>query len=429
MTDKDINHWIMYHEIHNLARLGLRKTKIARHLVLDPRTVAKYLSMSEDQYEHYRDKTRHRTRILSPYEAFVRQKLNHFPDTPAAQMHDWLKEHHPDFPPVGSRTVYNFVMFVRARYNIPVSEVPRNYFPVEEPAYGLQAQVDFGQYNMRKADGGRKKVWFFVMVLSRSRMKFTVFSDVPFTSATVCLAHEQAFAFFGGMPQTIVYDLDRIMVVDENLGDILLTEEFKKYVRSAGFKLHFCRKSDPESKGKVENVVGYIKKNFLYNHLYVDLEMLNGQALAWLDRTANHLEHNVTKKSPKSQYLIEKSYLKPCKPLPMHQNTMKPYYVRKTNVISYKSNFYSLPEGTYRGPDTQVLLKESDGKVYLYTCGDDPQLIGTHQRHTGKGKTVINSNHRRDRSKSVEEWMSRVAGCFYLDVQSCSNKYFGITHT
>ena len=36
----------------------------------------------------------------------------------------------------------------------------------------------------------------------------------------------------------------------------------------AGFELHFCRKYDPQSKGKVENVIQYTKKNFLFNRLY-----------------------------------------------------------------------------------------------------------------------------------------------------------------
>ena len=53
------------------------------------------------------------------------------------------------------------------------------------------------------------------------------------------------------------------MLVSENHGDLLLTQEFRSYVSYRGFSLHFCRKSDPQSKGKVENVIRYIKYNFL----------------------------------------------------------------------------------------------------------------------------------------------------------------------
>lgn len=409
MTGKDINNWIMYHEIHQLARLGFKKAKIARHLVVDPRTVGKYLAMSEEDYQRFLTSGSQRNKKLSEYEGFVRDKLIDFPDTSAAQMHDWLKEHHPDFPDVTGRTVYNFVMFVRGEHNIPVVGAGRDYFPVEELPWGQQAQVDFGQYNMRTPSGGRKKVWFFVMVLSRSRMKYLWFSGVPFTAPLVCQAHEQAFAFFGGVPQTIVYDLDRTMVIDENMGEVLLTAVFKAYVGSVGFELHFCRPADPQSKGKVENVVGYVKKNFLTNRAYVDCDGLNTQALAWLARTANHLPHNITKTSPQTDHLIEQQHLIPHKPV-LTENEYRSYYVRKNNTIAYRSNFYSLPEGTYQGRGSQVLLNQDGQTIAIYSL--DKQLICTHQLAGGTGKTIINTNHRRDRSQSLEELMSQAAGCF-----------------
>ena len=56
------------------------------------------------------------------------------------------------------------------------------------------------------------------------------------------MAHEKAFDFFGGIPKVIVYDKDRTVLVDENLGDYILTETFKKYTRTRNFTLHFCRR-------------------------------------------------------------------------------------------------------------------------------------------------------------------------------------------
>ena len=146
-------------------------------------------------------------------------------------------------------------------------------------------------------------------------MKFTLFTNKPFTSESVINAHEKAFEFFMGIPLMVVYDLDRTMVVDENLGEIILTGAFKQYTNSRNYQLYFCRKSDPQTKGKVENVIQYIKKNFLYNRVYHDIETLNEQALSWLDRTANHLPHNYTKESPKEAFLTEKEHLKPYIPL------------------------------------------------------------------------------------------------------------------
>tara|TARA_Y100001980_G_C14556832_1_gene350940 strand:+ start:6229 stop:6543 length:315 start_codon:yes stop_codon:yes gene_type:complete len=104
-------------------------------------------------------------------------------------------------------------------------------------------------------------------------------------------------------------------MVDENLGQLFLTSGFSNYVKARGYKLHFCRKADPESKGKVESVIQYVKKNFLYNSTYIDLETLNDEALAWLNRTANYLEHHVTKISPIEAFRTEQPYLNNYKPL------------------------------------------------------------------------------------------------------------------
>src|ERR1039457_3261213 len=113
----------------------------------------------------------------------------------------------------------------------------------------------------RKTAAGR--IHFFVMMLSRSRMKFVQFSEVPFTTHMTIDAHEEAFKFFGGIPQEIVYDQDRLLLVEERMGELLLTNEFKDYVFEQEFQLHFCRKADPQSKGTVEGVVKYVKNNFL----------------------------------------------------------------------------------------------------------------------------------------------------------------------
>lgn len=247
--------WIMYYEVQKLSREGLSCQAIAAAVVKNRRTVAKYLAMSEAEYLAFLEKKEGRDKLLSGYELFVKGRLVAHPAATAAQMHDWLKEHHEGFPLTSAKTVYNFVMAIRQKYSIPLEEQGREFFVVDELPYGLQGQADFGQYTLRNAEQKRKKVHFFVMMLARSRMKFVQFSASPFTSITAVEAHEAAFKFFCGIPREVVYDQDRLFLVDENLGELLMTKEFKNYVFEQGFSVHFCRKADPQSKGKVENVV------------------------------------------------------------------------------------------------------------------------------------------------------------------------------
>ena len=127
---------------------------------------------------------------------------------------------------------------------------------------------------LRKGDGTRIRVYFMVMILCWSRFKYAWFQDRPFTSESASLAHEKAFEYFHDVPGHIIYDQDAVFLYDENIGDYRMTTVFESYVKSRPLKPVFCRPADPESKGKVENAVKYVKHNFLLNRQYSTLENL-----------------------------------------------------------------------------------------------------------------------------------------------------------
>ena len=89
---------------------------------------------------------------------------------------------------------------------------------------------------------------------------------------------------------------------------------------------------------------------------------------------------------------------------------MKAYIVRKTNEVNYKGNFYSLPMGTYTGDEAHVLIKKHQGRVEIYST--EKSLICSHELSEEKGKTIINTNHRRDKSHSINEMMNTAAEYF-----------------
>ena len=408
--NKLMNLLIMFHEIHKLKREGFSDAWIARHLVLNRRTVKKYLNMSEEEYLTYKDSGQPRKKRLAPYEEFVCTRLEECTDASAAQVHDWLKEHFEDFIEVNEKTVFNFVLTVRNKYDIPKLFHYRDFGKVEELPYGRQAQVDFGEYNMTTQEEARKKVYFFVMVLSSSRQKYVVYRDSPFTTRAVIDAHEQCFIFFMGVVEQVVYDQDKLMLVSENHGDLLLTEEFRSYVSYRGFSIHFCRKADPQSKGKVENVIRYIKYNFLRGRKYLNTPLLNQQSGQWLSRTANAKTHAATKKIPGEEWEQEKAFLKPLEGAYHTEQGYQWYNVRKDNTIAYKGNFYCLPRGTYTEPQTKVMVKLIDD--YLVISDEDQNEIARHKRATGKGKQIGNNNYKRDYSLKIDKLMDQVAAGF-----------------
>lgn len=413
---KLMHNLIMYHEIHKLKRQGFKAARIAQYLVMDRRTVKKYLAMNEEEYLDFKHQQLVRSKLLDSHEPYVKSRLEEFPDASAAQVHDWLKEHHSDFLNVNEKTVFNFVLYIRQKHGIPKPFNYRDCTQVEQLPYGQQAQVDFGEYNMSTEDGKRKKVYFFSMVLSRSRQKYVVFTENPFHALDNINAHENSFRYFQGIPGELVYDQDKIMLVDENKGNLILTEAFRQYVNHRKFKLHFCRKADPQSKGKVENVIKYIKYNFLRGRKFIDIQTLNAQALAWLERTANAKTHAATKLVPHQQWLIERQHLTTYNNLFTHHETPQPYTVRKDNTIAFKGNFYQLPPGTYKGKQTRVMVKYLDGNIIIFDTQNNE--IARYKSSHAKGKLISNSNFRRDYSSNIGELICQVSGLFSMQSQA-----------
>ena len=409
MDKKTIGNWIMYHEIQRLIREGLSFAAIGKVLVVDQRTVKRYSRMSEAEYASFLESKEIRDKLLTPYESFVHDKLVAHTGVSAAQMHDWLKEYHPDFVHIAPKTVYNFVMALRQKYNIPLEEVGREYFVVEQLPYGQQGQADFGHYILRGTEESRKRIHFFVMMLSRSRMKFVLFSDSPFTTRTAIDAHEEAFRFFSGIPAEVVYDQDRLFLVEERMGELLLTQEFKDYVFEQEFQLHFCRKADPQSKGKVENVVKYVKNNFLYARPWYDLQTLQAQAMAWLQRTGNAMPHSTTRKIPLDEWQNEQPHLRSwvsVKILPSYILRT----VRKDNTLAYLGNFYSVPQGTFKTKDTMVMIWLKEEQLHVHDNAG--VFLCKHAIAESKGNLVINTDHKRDKSLKLKELLIQTASLF-----------------
>lgn len=407
----------MYHEIHQRKRSGHKPSQIASFLGMDTRTVKKYLRMSEKEFDDYQALLEHRTKKLAQYEDFVLHKLADCLEASSAQVHDWLKEYYPDFGTVSIKTVYNFVLYVRTKHKLLKVFDNRQYTQVEELPYGAQAQIDFGEYNMTDTEEHRKKVHFFAMVLSRSRYKYVYFSLTPFTSIMAVQAHEDAFFFIGGIPGEAVYDQDKLLLVDEHVGDLLLTETFRSYRLHRGFELYFCRKNDPQSKGKIENVIRYIKYNFLRGRTFYDIYTLNAQAIDWLARTANAKEHSTTGKIPAAEWEIEKTYLKPLLTPYIMETDEQSTGVRKDNKIQYKGAKYTVPIGTYQGSGTRVRIKQDED---ILTISDiQGKVIAKHQITPLKGVLVRNNNHLRDHSNKINE-LIRQASSFFSDPEKAS---------
>ncbi|TMN21820.1 IS21 family transposase [Lentibacillus cibarius] len=403
----------VYTDIRQLYQQGFKVAQIARKLGISRTTVYDYLNREPEEMSIWVAGTKERSKKLDPYENEIFSWLKKHPDLSAAQIQDWLLEKHGNMD-VAASTVRNYVSQLRGRYHIPKVLHVRDYEAIPDPPMGQQAQVDFGETKQQTTKGEEKKLYFICLVLSNSRYKTVMWWDRPFTTKDVIQAHETFFEQLDGMPEEIVYDQDRVILVDENAGDLIFTADFQKYREERGFRVYMCKKADPESKGRVENVVGFVKNGFAKHRVFDNIDKWNETCQEWLDRTGNGKIHNTTKKKPDTVFQIEKKHLRPVIP---KANILKKddfsitVTVRKDNTILYDGNRYSVPLGTYQHGESNQVHLLNKGEILTVIDGNG-EIIAEHKIDNRKGELIQASNHRRDRSKDIEAYIQSLASRF-----------------
>ncbi|MEQ8339188.1 MAG: hypothetical protein RIA62_17635 [Cyclobacteriaceae bacterium] len=86
------------------------------------------------------------------------------------------------------------------------------------------------------------------------------------------------------------------------------------------------------------------------------------------------------------------------------------YLIRKDRTVNYRGNFYSVSVEVYQGSRTFVFLKEQDNHLHVYSLAWEH--ICMHKIPEGTGNKVINNNHKRDHSLSIEQLIQDTSGHF-----------------
>jgi len=379
----------------------MSKGATAQELAISWATVDRYWNMTIETYEEA--VTRQFISGLDKHQGVILDWLKSHEDLSAAQIQDWLMEHYQEG--YKERTVRNYVQRQRILHHLPRKKPGRDYNSVPELPPGQQLQADFGEYWAIRQDMRRIKLYFVVFILAHSRYKYILWKLNPFTALDFTLSLERCFEAIGGIPEELVIDQDRLMVVQENYGDILYTREFERCKQWHGFRVRLCRKGDPESKGMIESGVKFVKYNFARYRLFITLEQWSSDSVEWLVRTGNGKVHAETKRIPAEVFLTEQPHLRPVKTIlhPPSNADRITTPVRKNNTIRYKSCRYSVPSGTYlHCPEVQV--REKDG--YLEIFDKDGQQIVQAPLGVTPGELVRNNHHGRDITAHIQDLMT-----------------------
>jgi len=178
------------------------------------------------------------------------------------------------------------------------------------------------------------------------------------------------------------------------------------------FDIRVCEGYDPESKGKVEAGVKYVKNDFFYGEEFSSTEEVTDGLRQWLDQVANQRIHGTTGQRPQRLYENQekkqmKPYLTPNELMPSPKGESR--QVDKTGLISFKSNKYSVPM-LYQS--SQVWVKEEGNRLGIYDFNSEEE-IANHPLCTEKGLVLKNTNHYRDYRQEIcdhEEAIALVLG-------------------
>ena len=156
-----------------------------------------------------------------------------------------------------------------------------------------------------------------------------------------CLKH--ALEYIAGVPQVVLFDNAKT-VVSERVGSVIqFSEDLLRFAARYKFKPEACWLNDPESKGKVESSIKYVRWDFFYGRPVTDPESLNREALEWCDEVANEKVHDATMEVPSDRLAEEREALAalPERPVSVFQRVTR--FVRKDCTFSFETNQYSVP--------------------------------------------------------------------------------------
>jgi transposase len=181
---------------------------------------------------------------------------------------------------------------------------------------GKQMQADFT--TVRR---GRDPLLALVATMGYSRASFVKFTRGE-DAEILCEGLREAFDYFGGVPEHVLFDNAKSVVIDRDAyGEGLhrWNDKLKELAEVCGFTPRLCRPYRAKTKGKVERFNSYLKGSFVVplaatleaGGLKLDCEVANVHVRRWLDEVANARVHATTKDVPATRLAEERAVMLP----------------------------------------------------------------------------------------------------------------------
>jgi len=251
-----------------------------------------------------------------------------------------------------------------------------------ETGPGEQSQMDWGHFG----NWGGRRLYGFALTLCYSRMRYIEFTQSQDIHHLLsCMVH--GFRYFEGVTESVLTDRMKTVLLDQNGGELHFNQKFLQFAAYYGFVPRVCRPYRPETKGKIESTVRFVKQNFWPGISFDSLADLNQQARAWMEKVNGQM-HSTTREIP-CQRLLQERLLLLDEQTDYDTSYMEDRRVAKDCLLSYGGNRYSVP---FRFAGKTVLVREpvNGGRIEIYS---DVKVIAEHRLAAGRGAMVIDPAH------------------------------------
>jgi transposase len=275
------------------------------------------------------------------------------------------------------------------RYVAHLEPAPvETYVRVHTPA-GEEMQVDFGSVGplFDPSSGKIRTAYAFVATLCYSRHQYAelVFDQKVTTWISL---HRRALEYFGGVPRRIVPDNLKAAVIKVLVQDAVLGEVYRQMALYYGFMISPTRPYTPRHKGKVENGVHYVQRNFMAGQAFADIGCANQHLKTWIREVAGLRDHGTTHEAPLKLFNeFEQAALLKLPAEPFSLCEIRTAKVHPDCHVVVSGSFYSAPY-IYVGQKLDVYVR--DRVVELF---QGQKLVATHVRCQKPGQWQTRLEH------------------------------------
>ena len=320
--------------------------------------------------------------VMDPFKAIIEGWLEEDKSQPRKQRHTahriyerLVSEHHFTG---GERTVREYVSRLKPKFQDMF--IPLEFDP------GTDAQCDWGEASVYMGD---KLVTVQVLCMKLS------YSGKPFVMAFPTQRQEpffegqhQAFNWFQGVPARISYD-NMTLAVQKVLRGRKRDEQqaFTAFRSHYLFESNFATPRHPQEQGRVENLVGYMRRNYFVPVPRVaSFEELNQMLLERLRQDDRRLAEG-KEVSIGQAWEQEKRKLLPLPRIPYRCCVSRPLKANHLSLVNFDNNRYSVP---VEFGVSKLTLHAYVWRVEV-ACGD--RVIARHERCYGKDQDILNIDH------------------------------------